>query len=71
MAEYNVDAVRDYRIRAGIAGTDLADAMNIGFATYYKKERGQVKWTLSEGKFLADFFQTTIDELFFDSKLAN
>ena len=43
----------------------MAETMNLGFPTYYKKEKGQIKWTLAEGKFLADFFGTTIDELFF------
>lgn len=68
MPEYNIDAVRNRRIRAGIAGTAMAETMDLGFPTYYKKEKGQIKWTLAEGKFLADFFGTTIEELFLTKK---
>ena len=70
MPEYNIDAVRNRRISAGIAGTAMAEIMNLGFPTYYKKEKGQIKWTLAEGKFLADLFGTTIDELFFTQKVS-
>lgn len=65
MPEYHINAVREHRIRSGIAGTAMAKEMGLSFPTYYKKEVGQIKWTISEGKFLADFFGTTIDALFF------
>lgn len=67
---YNVDAVRQHRIRAGITGTAMAEIMGINIPTYYKKEKGQIKWSLTEGKFLADFFKTTIDALFFGKEIA-
>ena len=67
---YNVTAVRDRRIQEGISGMSMARAMGINVPTYYKKEAGQIKWSLDESKWLADFFATTIDALFFDNKIA-
>lgn len=67
---YRITAVRDRRISAGISGMSMARAMGINIPTYYKKEAGLIKWSLDESKFLADFFGTTIDALFFGSKIA-
>ena len=67
---YNITAVRDRRIRAGISGMAMAKVMGINIPTYYKKEAGQIKWSLSESKFLADFFKTTIEDLFFEQKIS-
>lgn len=67
---YNINAVRDRRISAGISGMSMARVMGLNVPTYYKKEAGQIKWSLDESKALADFFKTTIDELFFGEKVA-
>lgn len=67
---YDVNAVRERRIRAGISGMAMARLMGINIPTYYRKEAGQIKWSLDESKFLADFFKTTIDELFFGKNVA-
>ena len=68
--DYSITAVRDRRIKAGITGMAMARVMGINVPTYYKKEAGQIKWSLDESKFLADFFKTTIDELFYGQKIA-
>lgn len=70
MPEYNINAVREHRIAAGITGTAMADMLGLGFPTYYKKETGHIKWTLAESKVLADFFGETIDTLFFGHKIS-
>lgn len=44
---------------------DMADFLEIGLTTYNFKENGKKAFTLSEAKKLADYFNTTIDELFF------
>ena len=67
---YNVDAVRKSRIRAGITGTAMAEIMGVNVPTYYKKEKGQIKWSLVEAKFLADYFKTTVDALFFEPEIS-
>lgn len=46
----------------------MAKTLGITKATYSKKENGSIKFSLEESKVLADFFETTIDELFFDKK---
>ena len=70
MVGYDINAVRDRRIHAGISGMSMAQVMGINIPTYYKKEAGQIKWSLDESKFLADFFKTTIDELFYGRNIA-
>lgn len=62
---YDVNAVRDLRRSQGLSGNDMAQIMGIPAGTYYKKEIGDVKWTISEAKFIADYFKKTIDEIFF------
>jgi putative transcriptional regulator len=37
-------------------------------AAYYKKENGNVNFTLSEAKKISEFLKMTIDEIFFESK---
>lgn len=65
MKRYNVEAVRQRRVRAGITGTAMASIMGLHVPTYYKKEAGQIKWSLDEAKFLADYFKEPLDTLFF------
>ena len=49
---YDVNAVRDLRRGQGLSGHAMAHIMGIPVGTYYKKEIGDVKWTLSEAKYL-------------------
>lgn len=37
-------------------------------AAYYKKENGNVNFTLTEARKISEFLGMTIDEIFFDSK---
>lgn len=62
---YDVNAVRDLRRGQGLSGHAMAHIMGIPVGTYYKKEIGDVKWTLTEAKYIADYFKKTIDEIFF------
>lgn len=67
---YDVSAVRERRIRAGLSGMAMAQILGMNVPTYYKKEAGQIKWSLDESKILSDFFHTTIDKLFFKTEIA-
>lgn len=43
---------------------DLAEVLHIHKITYNKKENGVAEFTLSEAFALANYFETTVDELF-------
>lgn len=65
-----IENVRNARIARGITGVAMAAHLGMNFPTYYKKETGQIKWSLPEAKAVADFFGTTIDALFFDQEVS-
>lgn len=46
---------------------ELGELLNIGATGYFKKEIGERKFTLKEAKSLADYYNLTIEELFFDN----
>lgn len=58
-AERNVTA----KTLAGVIGLETE-------AAYYKKETGAVKFTLVEGKKIADFFGLPIEAVFFREELS-
>ncbi|WP_144533502.1 helix-turn-helix transcriptional regulator [Bacillus pumilus] len=64
----NTSKVRFLRKLHGFNQDVMARKLGITKATYSKKENGSIKFSLEESKVLADFFETTIDELFFDKK---
>ncbi|MFN3092162.1 helix-turn-helix domain-containing protein [Bacillus siamensis] len=64
----NTSKVRFLRKLHGFNQDVMAKTLGITKATYSKKENGSIKFSLEESKILADFFETTIDELFFDKK---
>lgn len=61
--------IKMYRLAKDINQEDLANLLNITLTTYNKKETGKAEFTLSQAKKIADFFNTTIDDLFFNSEV--
>jgi len=57
--------LRVARLKARVSQEDIAKLLGVNVNTYSSKERGKTEFTLGEVKKLADFFGTTIDELFF------
>lgn len=49
----------------GIKSFQLAESLNINKATIYYKLKGRRSFTLDEAKVIADYFDKTIDEIFF------
>ena len=49
---------------------EMARYLEISKSSYYKKEMGEIKISLVEAKKLADFFETSIEELFFNKKVS-
>jgi DNA-binding XRE family transcriptional regulator len=59
--------LKAYRSLKGKKQEDIAKLIGVGLNTYNFKENGKNSFTLSEAKTIADFFNTTIDDLFFNS----
>ncbi len=49
---------------------EIADILNISPCNYYKKEKGEIRFSLLEAKKIADYFGLTIEEIFFDNKVS-
>lgn len=64
-----VNKLKAYRSLKGIKQEDIANLLGIGLNTYNFKENGKKSFSLNEAKIIADFFNTTIDELFFEDKV--
>lgn len=47
----------------------MADLIGVSKASYSKKENGLVKFSLKEAKIIADTFDESIEEIFFNSKV--
>lgn len=51
----------------GITQADMAKRLEIGQHTFSNKLNGKTPFTLNESKKIADYFKTTVDEIFFNS----
>lgn len=49
---------------------DLATLIETSLPNYSKKENGEIRFSLVEAKRIADFFGSTIDEIFFDNDVS-
>lgn len=61
--------VRKIRIQQRWKGEEVAEALNISLPAYYKKETGQLRFSLEEAKALSDFFGLSIEEIFFTDEI--
>lgn len=60
------EKLRELRNSKNISAEDMAAVLGLETkAAYYKKEAGNVKFTLSEAKKIADYFKLPIEEIFF------
>jgi putative transcriptional regulator len=58
------------RISRNVAVETLTEILNLkNTCTYYKKESGTLRFSLFEAKVLSDFFDMTIEELFFSNEV--
>lgn len=55
-----------YRTINEVNQEELAKMIDVTLSTYSKKETGKAVFTLEEARKLAEYFNTTIEELFFD-----
>lgn len=65
------EKLRQIRINKNISAEKISKILNLETkAAYYKKEAGTVKFTLIEAKKIADYFNMTIEEIFFDNEVS-
>lgn len=66
------DNLRAIRRRLGISGSDMSALLGLKTVpAYYKKETGNVKFTIDEAKLIADRFDMSIEAIFFDCALSS
>lgn len=64
--------LRNIRNKKNITAREMADLLGLKTeAAYYKKESGLIKFSLEEAKIVADRLGLTVEEIFFDHKVAN
>lgn len=58
-----------YRKIHDLTQKDVAKMLNMSDTSYSLKETGKQEFRLSEAKFLADYFGTSVDEIFFNESV--
>ena len=69
MKEVNLRKLRGLRAEYGLTQEEVAKKIGISTNSYNRKERGKRKFTLIEAKKLADLFDVSIEDIFFNHKL--
>lgn len=62
----NLGIIKDLRQKNKATFKDIGRLLDIGTTGYYKKEHGDRRFTIEEAKILAEYYNTTIEELFFE-----
>lgn len=60
------EKLRTSRIEKNLKGEEIAKMLGLTKSTYSKKENGLIKFSLDEGKKIADYLNMSIEEIFFD-----
>lgn len=63
--QINLNKVKAIRIEHGKSQDDIASVIDKTKPTYSKKENGISNFTLEEAKILADYYNRSIEEIFF------
>lgn len=69
MPEVNFDKVRALRVEYSLSQEKAAELLDINVTTYHRKESGKSPFFLIEAKILAEYFNLTIEEVFFAPKV--
>lgn len=57
--------IKEYRTKKGLSGEVIAKLIGVNKATYSKKENEIVRFTLEEARKIADYFNDSIESVFF------
>ena len=61
--------LKAYRQLKNVKQSDLAKLLGISLNSYNFKENGKQQFTLEEAKKISDFFNTTIEDIFFTNEV--
>jgi len=61
--------IKILRAIKGVTQEEVANALGITLSTYCKKENGKRKFTLDEAYKLAQYFDCSIEGIFFDNSV--
>lgn len=56
--------LKEKREKKGYTIRDMAKVIDMSEANYWKKENGQVKFSVAEALNIADFLETTVEKIF-------
>lgn len=62
--------IKKFRESQNLKQEDLAKIINVSAVNYSKKENGNVKFSLNEARVIAQHFNKSIEELFFNDKVS-
>lgn len=63
--------LQELRAINNLQQSDLAALIGVTSATYSRKENGTIRFSLTEAKTIADFFDSAIEDIFFDDDCTN
>jgi putative transcriptional regulator len=65
------EKLKKLRVEMNVPVSELCELLNLKkIADYYKKESGKIRFSLEEGKKIADRLGKSIEEVFFDDELS-
>ncbi|MEG2246335.1 MAG: helix-turn-helix transcriptional regulator [Peptostreptococcaceae bacterium] len=65
-----MEKLKEIRESNKIKQGEMAKLLNISACNYFKKESGQIRFSLYEAKLISDYFNMQIEEIFFDKKVS-
>ena len=69
--KYMLNNLKSLRQKQGLSIYDMAKILSLKSpASYWKKENGDIPFSLKEARILSVYFQKSIDEIFFTQKLS-
>ncbi len=63
--------IKHLRIQNKKKQEDMAELLNISKANYSKKENGKLRFSLSEAYQIAQFYNKSIEDIFFKHEVSN
>jgi DNA-binding XRE family transcriptional regulator len=64
------EKLKEVREKKGYTIEDMAQVINKSPCNYFKKENGDVKFSVNEALEIADFLKTKVEKIFFKNELS-
>jgi putative transcriptional regulator len=65
-----ISNVRNIRTEKDIPAQAVIDTLGITHGTYYKKELGQLRFSLTEAKKISELFEMSVEDIFFADEVS-